>query len=66
MDSSTRPDTVDEAIQWIARLRAHDVSDSDRINFVEWLAVERHRREFDVLLELWEQLSCVTRIDMRH
>jgi len=66
MDSATRSDEADEAINWIARLRAHDVSDIDRVRFTEWIADDRHRREFDALLDLWEQLSCVTGLDPRH
>jgi transmembrane sensor len=46
----------DEAIQWIARLRSHDVSNQDRATFTEWMADPNHRAAFDELLALWEQL----------
>lgn len=49
-------DDSDEAIQWIARLRSHDVSNQDRAAFVEWMADPNHRAAFDELLALWEQL----------
>jgi len=54
---------VNEAIQWIARLRAHDVSDAERAEFIEWIADGHNRREFDNLLDLWESLSCVAHLD---
>lgn len=49
-------DESDEAIQWIARLRSHDVSDRDRAAFIEWMADPSHRAVFDELLALWERL----------
>lgn len=65
MNRAPRVDTTDEAALWIARLRAHDVSDADRAQFAEWISNERHRSEFDALLELWERLSCVAHIAHR-
>jgi ferric-dicitrate binding protein FerR (iron transport regulator) len=49
-------DDSDEAIQWIARLRSHDVSNQDRAAFIEWMADPNHRRAFDELLAMWERL----------
>jgi ferric-dicitrate binding protein FerR (iron transport regulator) len=49
-------DDSDEAIQWIARLRSHDVSNQDRAAFIEWMADPNHRAAFDELLALWERL----------
>jgi ferric-dicitrate binding protein FerR (iron transport regulator) len=49
-------DISDEAIQWIARLRSHDVSNQDRAAFIEWMADPDHRAAFDELLALWERL----------
>jgi ferric-dicitrate binding protein FerR (iron transport regulator) len=63
MQSATELEDRDEAIQWIARLRAHDVSPADRARFVEWIADDGNRREFDALLRVWEQLGCVAQID---
>jgi ferric-dicitrate binding protein FerR (iron transport regulator) len=63
MQSATELEDRDEAIRWIARLRAHDVSSNDRARFIEWIADARNRREFDALLRIWEQLGCVAQID---
>lgn len=63
MQSATELEDRDEAIRWIARLRAHDVSSTDRARFVAWIADTRNRREFDALLRVWEQLGCVAQID---
>ena len=63
MQTVTDLDDRDEAIQWIARLRAHDVSPIDRARFIEWLADEEHRREFDALLRVWEQLGCIAHFE---
>ena len=49
-------DETDEAIQWIARLRSHDVSDLDRARFIEWIADDASRAAFDEMLALWELL----------
>jgi len=64
MQTATDLDDRDEAIQWVARLRAHDVSAIDRVRFIEWLTIEEHRREFDALLCVWEQLGCVAHFDL--
>lgn len=52
-------DETDEAIQWIARFRSHDVSDLDRARFVEWIADATKRAAFDDMLALWEQLPAL-------
>jgi ferric-dicitrate binding protein FerR (iron transport regulator) len=64
MHLATNLEDRDEATQWIARLRAHDVSPTDRARFIEWLAEEEHRREFDALLCVWEQLGCIAEFDL--
>ena len=44
----------DAAIEWIARLRASDVTDAERADFAEWLAAgEAHKRAFDDMAALW-------------
>jgi ferric-dicitrate binding protein FerR (iron transport regulator) len=63
MQPATDLDDRDEAIQWIVRLRAHDVSQIDRARFIEWLADEQHRREFDALLRVWEKLGCIAEFE---
>lgn len=52
-----RQDQTDEAPDWIARLRAHDVSDLDRVRFVEWFADDENRAAFDEVMVLWERLQ---------
>lgn len=51
---------IDEAITWIARLRAHDVSAEERSRFAEWLASDaRHSAAFDEIVDLWQRLGVV-------
>jgi transmembrane sensor len=60
--ASQASDPGTAAATWLARLRAHDVSDEDRAAFATWLAADaRHRREFDQLTELWHALEGVAR-----
>ncbi len=50
----------DQAMAWVARLRADRVSDDDRRAFALWLASDRaHRRAMDEVLDLWEDLAVV-------
>jgi transmembrane sensor len=56
-------DDRDDAIQWIVRLRSHDVSDRDRAQFVQWMADPAHVAAFDDLLALWDQLACVSELN---
>jgi len=56
-------DDSDEAIQWIARLRSHDVSDQDRARFTLWIADTAHLTAFDEVLAFWERMDCVSRLD---
>ncbi len=44
----------DVAIEWIARLRATDVTDAERAEFATWLAEDpAHAGAFDDMLDLW-------------
>ncbi len=61
-----KQDHTDEAPEWIARLRAHDLTDLDRVRFVEWFADEANRDAFDQVLALWERLQRVAGLDSRH
>ncbi len=54
---------TNEATEWFARLRAHDVSERDRVRFVEWFADARNRTAFDEVLSLWARLQCVAALD---
>ena len=61
MESSLVTDEmVDMAISWFARLRADDVTASDRENFFEWLREHRmHQHAFVEIVDLWEDMSVV-------
>jgi len=55
---------IDEAIAWIARLRAHDVSADERSRFAEWLAKDvRHSAAFDEIVDLWQRLGVVAQFN---
>ena len=56
---------TDEATEWFARLRAHDVTDRDRGRFVEWFANAANRAAFDEVSSLWERLQGVAALDPR-
>lgn len=44
----------EQAALWFARLRSDEVSDAERAAFATWLEADsRHRREFDVLEQVW-------------
>ncbi len=44
----------DTAIEWIARLRAEDVTDAERADFAEWLVESpANTQAFDAMAELW-------------
>ncbi len=48
----------DQACQWIARLRADDVSEADREAFALWLAANpAHGEAMDAMLAMWEDLE---------
>jgi ferric-dicitrate binding protein FerR (iron transport regulator) len=58
---------IDEAIAWIARLRAHDVSAEERSRFAEWLAGDvRHSAAFDEIVDLWQRLGVVAHLTGGH
>ncbi|MBT4522395.1 MAG: FecR family protein [Halieaceae bacterium] len=63
MDQSTpgKFDTdCDEALGWIARLRAGSASDLDRQGFALWLAEDAsHKQAMDAMLEMWDDLASV-------
>jgi transmembrane sensor len=48
----------DQAIEWIARLRAHDVTPEEQGDFAEWLSADPlHGPAFDEATLLWEALA---------
>lgn len=65
MDKSNVPDEIaDEAITWFARLRADDVSLTDREGFFQWLKISRvHQQAFVEVLHLWEGVSVLAGLD---
>ena len=57
-DNSLHGAMHDKACEWIARLRADDVSEADRQDFALWLAANpAHRAAMDEMLDLWEDLE---------
>ena len=54
MTGANRQQLEDAAIEWIARLRASDVTDAERADFATWLAESpAHAEAFDAMIELW-------------
>ncbi len=54
----------DQALAWIARLRADTVSAADRQAFALWLAEDdAHVRAMDEALELWEELGDMVAVE---
>lgn len=48
----------EEAVLWFARLRGDEVADAERAAFAVWLDTDaRHRREYDLLEQLWDASS---------
>lgn len=61
-DSHNRLDDplLDEAAEWIGRLRAEDVSSADRVAFSRWLQRSpAHKAAFDSMADLWDGLGVV-------
>ena len=54
----------DEATEWLARLRATDVTAAERGEFAVWLAQGDNRAAFDAILTLWEQLEVLGTLDV--
>lgn len=56
--TSTYDSDCDQALGWITRFRADNVSDQDRQHFSLWLAgAPERRRAMDDMLELWDDLG---------
>ena len=55
---------ADRAIEWFVRLRAEDVTETERGTFFEWLRQDReHQQAFVEILRLWEDMSVVREMD---
>ena len=55
---------ADRAIEWFARLRAENVTETERGTFFEWLREDReHQQAFVEILRLWEDMSVVREMD---
>jgi ferric-dicitrate binding protein FerR (iron transport regulator) len=61
-----KQDQSDEATEWFARLRAHDVTDRDRVRFVKWFEQAENRAAFDEVMSLWDRLRLVTSLELYH
>jgi transmembrane sensor len=60
-DQNAHDPLLDEATEWIARMRAADVTHADRAAFSKWLARSpAHRSAFDSMADLWDGLGAVT------
>lgn len=58
--TSTYEQDCDQALGWITRFRAEDISDEDRQNFALWLSgAPARRRAMDEMLDLWDDLGAV-------
>lgn len=60
--SRPRPDDqlLDEAAEWIGRLRAADIATADRQAFSRWLIRSpAHRAAFDTMADLWDGLGAL-------
>ncbi len=63
-DTQVTDEMADAAITWFARLRADDVTASDRAGFLNWLREHRdHQIAFVEILNLWEDLSVIKQLD---
>ena len=55
---------ADRAIEWFVRLRAEDVTETERRTFFEWLREAReHQQAFMEIIRLWEDMSVVKGMD---
>ena len=58
--AATYESDCDQALAWIARFRADNVSDQDRQHFALWLAEAPERKQaMDDMLALWDDLGAV-------
>ena len=62
--NSVSPPSSDEAIEWLARLRAKDVTAAERGEFAVWLSRGENKANFDAALALWEQLEVLGTLDV--
>ena len=64
-DPSSRQANEDAAIEWIARLRASDITDAERAEFAAWLADnDAHKQAFDAMAELWDLSGSLETADL--
>jgi len=55
--------SADQAIIWVARLRADNVSTSDHREFSTWItASQRNKDSFDEVVDLWQDLAVVSHL----
>jgi ferric-dicitrate binding protein FerR (iron transport regulator) len=54
----------DAATEWLARLRAKNVSSTDHENFALWLMEDStNKPAFDAMLRIWEDLGVVNQLE---
>ena len=65
MNKSTATKEInDRAIEWFVRLRAIDITETERESFFDWLhAVPEHGQGFVDVCKMWEGLSIVQQMD---
>jgi ferric-dicitrate binding protein FerR (iron transport regulator) len=58
MDTEAISTITREAADWLARIRAGCLANTDAVGLAAWLERDpRHQREFNELLALWDALS---------
>ena len=64
-DRLTSADRDDQALAWVARLRADSLSEADLEGFADWLAEsDQHRSSWDQALLLWDQLEVINALPL--
>ena len=62
---TTVHDLHDQALAWVARLRADDLSEADLAGFAAWLSEsDQHQRSWDAALALWDDLEVVAHLPL--
>ncbi len=58
-------DAIDQALEWLARLRADTVGESELSDFTNWLtAADNHQQAWDYALDVWECLGVLSHMPL--
>ena len=58
-------DAIDQALEWLARLRADTVGESELSDFTNWLtAADNHQQAWDYALDVWESLGVLSHMPL--